>query len=267
MPVGRRLFLILLLSVLPAARALAADSEAVSTANLLSSDRYWPYRVRLRESWQPAPGETPLRPGARGVLIRVEASGLARIDFGRAGLHDVPVAKTDLLESANRIRRGEQPKSSPNLVNAIGPRLLDPTSESLQLLDLEQAARQRGFLCGFADPDAEGFAALAQALAPLRGREGVLTILFPRAERSDARLAERLRALAWPAPFVIDHLAEAYARTLLPAGLPLPAVLLLTNEGRLVFAGRWTEGVLPELGSALDAAFPAGAAVSEAGSP
>ena len=60
-----------------------------------------------------------------GVLIRVEASGLARIDFGRDGLYEVPVGATDLVERANRIRTGELRKMAPNFVLAIGPRLVD----------------------------------------------------------------------------------------------------------------------------------------------
>jgi len=269
---GLRLLLAILLAIstLSKAGAQAPDSSALTEANLLANERYWPYHVKLVDPWKPAASEQLLRAGTRGVLIRVEASGLARIDFGRWGLHDVPVVKTDLLASANRIRSGELSKGQANFVTAIGPRLLDSAATPVKLFDVDQTARQRGFLCVFADPNAEGFSELAQALSPLRARDGVLTILFPQSGASDGQIAERLRALKWTVPFVFDRLAEPYAETLLPAKTPPPALLLQTNEGRLILSSTWTQAVLPRLTAALEEAFPekpAAPSPSPAGDP
>ena len=250
------MLMLLAISILSEARAQVPDGRAVTAANLLANERLWPYHVTLVDPWKPAASEQPLRAGTRGVLIRVEASGLARIDFGRWGLYDVPVGKTDLLASANRIRSGELPKGQANFVTAIGPRLLDSAATPVQLFDVEQMAGQRAFVCVFADPNAEGFRELAQALSPLRARDGVLTILFPQSGPADGEVAERLRALKWTVPFVFDRLAEPYAETLLPAKTPPPAVLLQTSEGRLVFSITWTPSVLPRLTAALEQAFP-----------
>jgi hypothetical protein len=179
-----------------------------------------------------------------GVLIRVEASGAARIDFGRDGLHEVPIAKTDLVERANRIRTGELAKLAPNFLLAIGPRLVDSAGDALRPLPYASVAEQRGFLCVFADPGAKKFAALAAALAPL-----------PQGEHPDARVREQLRSLGWTIPFVYDHLAEAYTRSLLDADVALPAVVLQTREGRVLFQSEWKAGVASTLEAALDAAF------------
>ncbi len=251
------LSLLLALAALADARAAAPTGDAVTAGSLLSNERFWPYHVTLVQDWKPGEKDAPLRKGARGVLIRVETGERARVDFARSGLRDVPIAVTDLVATANRIRRGELAKKAPNFVTAIGPRLVDPVPAKPSVLELDQVTRQRGFLCVFADPEVEGFAELARSLAPLRERAGVLTVLFPQTKSGDEVVAKTLRELGWPVPFVLDHLSEAYTRTLLPTKTVVPALLLQTNEGRLLFAGPWKPGMIPELTAALDAAFPA----------
>jgi hypothetical protein len=252
---------------LPEYQAGDPDAAVVTESNLVESERFWPYQVALARSWQPAGGARPLSPGILGVLIRVEASGAALIDFGRDGRHEVPVGATDLVERANRIRQGELHKMAPNFVLAIGPRLLDSESAEPRTFGVLETSRRRIFLAVFADPGAEDFPDLAAALAPLRERDGLLTILFPQGEHPDSRVRERLRTLGWTIPFVYDHLSEPYSRSLLAEGVPLPALMLQTGEGRLLFQGGWSARAVRELRSALDAApsgTPApGAAVDE----
>jgi hypothetical protein len=231
-----------------------ASAEVVTPRNLLASERFWPYQVTLAKPWRPPGGAEPLPPGSAGVLIRVEDSGRARIDFGRDGLHEVPVEATDLIERANRVRQGQLDKMAPNFVLDIAPRLADPSGDSLRPFGLRAAMERSSFLCVFADPSAQGFAELAAALATLRDRAGVLTILFPQGEHSDARLREQLRLLGWPTPFVFDHLAEPYTRSLLGEAIPLPALLLVTKEGRVRFQRSWTPALMPELSAAIDRA-------------
>jgi hypothetical protein len=232
---------------------LAADAGApvVTSENILASERFWPYQVALLRPWKPAGRDAPLGPGLPGVLVRVETSTRARIDFGRDGVHEVPLGETDLVERANRVRRGELEKEAPNFVWAIGARLLDPSPPTLASLSLRSVAEHRAFLCVFADPGAEGFADLARALAPLRAREGLATLLFPQGEHPDSEVSRRLRALEWTVPFVHDHLAEGYMRSLLPPEARTPALLLQTGEGRLLLQRGWSAQVLAELVRAL----------------
>jgi hypothetical protein len=211
--------------------------------------------VALIEAWKPAGRTQALPKGSRGVLIRVETSGLARIDFGRDGQHEVPLGATDLLANANRVRRGEIKKMAANFALAIGPRLVSSSASPPPPFGFDEAAAQRGFLCVFADPNTDAFGALAKSLAPLAAHPGVLTVVFPQSARADSEIAERLRALAWPVPFVLDHLSEAYTRTLLPEKSSLPSVLLVTNEGRLVYQATWQPDRATELKRALDEAF------------
>jgi len=240
---------------LPEYHAQDASAAVVTEQNLLASERFWPYQVALEESWQPAGRGQPLPPDAPGVLIRVDGSGLARIDFGRDGLYEVPVGRTDLVQRANRIRRGELEKIAPNFLLAIAPRLIDSGSDSLRPFPVGAAVEQQAFLCVFADPDAEGFGALASGLIPLRERRGLLIILFPQGARADARVRERLRSLKWSVPFVYDHLSESYTRTLLADATPPPAVLLQTRDGRVLFQGGWRADAVPDLKSAIAEAF------------
>ncbi len=236
---------------LPEYHASNAQAAVVTPRNLLASERFWPYQVALTAAWRPAGRDQALDPNAPGVLIRVESSGLARIDFGRDGLYEVPVGATNLLTSANRIRLGEIEKQAPNFMLAIGPRLIDSRADSLRPFPMEALASARGFLCVFADPDAPGFAALAAALASPRASDGVLTILLPQGAHPDAQVRQRLRSLQWTVPFVYDHLAEPYTRSLLAANSPLPQLLLQTPEGRVLFQSGWREGVAAELAAAL----------------
>jgi hypothetical protein len=155
------------------------------------------------------------------------------------------------------VRRGELSKKAPNFVLAIGPRLVDSTAEPPRQFPYERAARQRGFLAVFADPSDAGFGEMAQALAPVAEREGLLAILFPQGEHADAVVFERLRAAGWRAPFVYSHLTAPYTRSLLPDALPRPALQLQTPEGRVLFQSGWREGVTAELREAVDAALGA----------
>ena len=235
---------------------LAADPGAppVTAQNLLASERFWPYRVALTRPWSGASG-AELPAGWEGILIRVEPDRRARIDFGRDGLFTLPLGATDLVERAERVRRGEDEKLAPNLVLAIGPRLLDAGADAPQTLGLEAALARRGFLAVYADPAADGFAEQARALAPLQDRHGVLSVLFPLGRHPDAQVYAQLRAAGWKPSFVFDHLADGYAASLLDAAVPRPALQLQTNEGRVLFESPWTPGAVAALTAALEREF------------
>ena len=241
---------------LPEYRGEEEAAAAVSEQNLLASDRFWPYQVALTSAVPAKAGSPPLEAGAVGVLIRVEASGDARIDFGRDGLLTVPVAKTDLVDRADRVRRGELEKIAPNLLLAIGPRLVDSAADTLRPLPFPEVLAERGVLGVFADPNSKELATLATELAPLHERDGVFTILFPLGAHPDAEVREKLRALKWTVPFVYDHLAEAYTKSLTDEAATLPVLLLQTRDGRVLFQSSGKTGVMPELRAAIYAAFP-----------
>jgi hypothetical protein len=224
----------------------------VTAANLLASERFWPYRVTLAKRDL----ASPLPVGSVGVLVRVEPGGRARIDFGRDGVHTLPVAITDLVEQANRVRTGELTKLAPNLAAAIGPRLSGAALGTLRL-PLTAASEQRGFLTVFADPKSPAFDEIARGLAPLQQHPGVMTVLFPLTLVDESRFGERLSALGWRVPHVYDYLVPGYAEALVPSELAPPVVSLQTAEGRLLLQAPWRPALVAELRTALEREFPA----------
>lgn len=235
-------------SRLPEFHVADPAAPVVTEGNLVASERFWPYQTALVKPWQSLPI------GSLGVVIRVESAKAARVDFGRDGLHSVPVGATDLVERANAIRLGTGEKLAPNFLMAIGPRLLDPSSPTSRSYPFEDAAKSRLFLCVFADPWRREFETLVTGLAPLRERAGVQTILFPQSHRPDSQVSGQLRAMKWTPPYVWAHLSEPYTRTLLDATTALPAVLLQTADGRVLFESRWSGDVAAKLEAALSAA-------------
>ena len=250
--------LVLLLS----SAALAAATPDITAANLLEQERWWPYRASLTEDWSPKEGVT-LKSGTQGVVIRVEPGGLARVDFSSDGKYSVPVAKTDLVQNANRIRRGELEKTMPNFTYAITSRLLDSASDAPGPLKPQGSQPRPGFLCVFANPSDKDFPALAAALAPLQDRHDVLTILFPVGDHKDREVRDRLRALNWRVPYLYNHLSEVYAVTLINPEDPIPSVLLQTDEGRVILNEPFSFDLVPRLTAALDATFGGSAPIAK----
>jgi hypothetical protein len=102
--------------------------------------------------------------GSVGVLIRVEDGGIARIDFGRDGLREVPIAMTDLVDRANRVRSGELVKLAPNFVLAIGRAWIGRGQ-----LRVRSRRTEPGFLC-LRRPGRGGLPD-RRALAPINERQ------------------------------------------------------------------------------------------------
>jgi hypothetical protein len=224
------------------------SAPAVTERNLAASERFWPYQAALTRPVDSLPA------GSLGVLIRIERSGPARLDFGRDGLREVPISATDLVERSNAIRLGKAEKLAPNFLLAIGPRLLDSTDPVVRAFPFKDAAASHLFLCVFADPWRREFGALVTALAPFRDRAGVQTILFPQSHRPDSQVSGQLRAMGWTPPFVYAHLSEPYTHSLLDAHTALPAVLLQTGDGAVLLESRWSTDVAAKLDAALNAA-------------
>ncbi len=240
--------------MLLACAALSAAAEApapVTARSLLENERFWPHQVALTEAVRPDGRDRALGAGTRGVLIRVEAAGVARIDFGRDGRAEVPIAKTDVVERANRIRRGELHKMAPNFVLSIAPQLVDPRAGEVRPFPMQRTREQRGFLCVFAATDSDDFGEMAEVLGSAAAHREVLPILLPQDDAAPAHLLARLRSLSWPAPFVYPRVAGGYTRALLDASAPRPYLMLVTPEGRVLFEAPWEPGVASRLRAAI----------------
>lgn len=247
---------------LPAFSASDPSAPPVSEINLMTSERFWPYTVSLVSEWRAGSDGRTLAAGSKGVLVRVDSHERVRIDFGRDGIVEVPVDRTDLIAGANAIRTGEARKDAPNLTWAIGARILDGGADEVGLYGMEHALAKRGFLMIFVDPaDAPTYASMARALAPMNDRHDVLTIVVPQGRESDEEMLALQKRVGWSAAFMLGHLAIPYTTSLLPGTAGAPYVILQTNEGRVIAEGPWSEDLVPRLATALDTEFgPTGAA-------
>lgn len=237
---------------LPEHDASDPSADPVSASNLLEFERFWPFQAGVREPWKPPGGGKTLDPRFPGVLVRVEAGGRARIDFGRDGIHDVPLERSDVVDRANRVRLGLEAKQAPNFLYMVGPRLLDAGGERPRPFPYLEAVAYERFLLVFANVTDADFPKLVESLRPVAERDDLLTLVFPQGRVSDSDVRERLRAASWHVPFLYDHLSEGYTTTLLEAGTRPPAVMLVSDEGRLIHQGSWSPRSRAELLSALE---------------
>jgi hypothetical protein len=247
--------MILLVSLLfpgPVAGADLANTE-VTYQNLYELEQYWPYHVRLTDkSWKPEGFEGDRFSYGLGVLVRVEQSGMLRVDFARFGRHLVPARVTDVVESANEIRLGKATKMGANFVLAVAPRLLDPGSETLKPVRGDAFAKVRAYLVVAADPSSESFPAIASSLESIRSREGVMPVLFPQGGHKDGAVWKLCKKAGWSDPFLFDRFTTPYTESFLGEHPQLPSVMLTSPEGRVMLSSPWSEASPAALGTALD---------------
>lgn len=211
-------------------------TDALVAADLMASELYWPNIVALVEPFTPEDRAQPLKRGYRGAMIRLTPEGLVRIDFGRHGRHEVPVAATDLLERANAVRAGDLHKVAPNFLAHFGTQFLDPTTREQAPYPTVELAKSRLFLCLFVSPSDPGFASLFERLTALPGAPRLQMLLFPLGlglEQIEV-VKPALQAAGLLVPFAYPAAAERHAQSLLgriPAG---PHGLLISPEGRVV---------------------------------
>lgn len=239
--------------------ATAPDAPAVTADSLLANERFWPYHVALTEpvigtSLSP---DTTVPAKMRGVLIRVEPDGAhVRIDFGRDGRATVPVAHTDIVERTNAVRIGAIDKDASNLVFMFAPRLVDSSQDQLMPFRYPHEAGKDYMLMVFADPTDLAFDAQVAQFRSLAEHPEVMTIFFHQAQLHDREVRQILRDYDWQVPYLYDHLSEFYTPSLLPDALEAPAVLLLSVEGRMLFADPIVAGTREKLDVVLEKLFP-----------
>ncbi|MEM9174743.1 MAG: hypothetical protein AAGC67_05880 [Myxococcota bacterium] len=216
---------------------VAADVRAapVTLVNLPAKERFWPHQIRLVEDWKPEGWGGDFGWGM-GVVIEVDRATRVRVDFSRFGKHWVPAHVTDIVARANRIRLGDAAKFKPNLVLALGNRLLDPTGRKLvetqvDLLD------QHAFVLVYADPASDGFFDLVRALSPERHRAGVHFVLLPQGRLRDFEIWKACHEAGWWGSFLLDRFSPAYSEGFLDESGPLPRIEVRSPEGRRVWQG------------------------------
>lgn len=228
------------------------DAEAITAANLFDHERYWPYRVELTEPWGPADRPRPFEPGTRGVLVRLIDRDTARVDFAGLGVHEVPISTTDLVASARQIAAGKLHKFGPNLLVSLGPRLVSTSGDAPKRVG-PSIMNRRLVLSVFADPAQSDFGQMAEALSTLEGSdERFAAILFPKESLDERAIFDAVKRAGWEVPFVEPRLSKSYTDGQLRQTLRPPAILLSTDEGRLLYEGAWNENRLRDVRAVLE---------------
>ena len=229
-------------------------SDRIDLENLYANEAYWPYQIQLTRDWKPVGWEGDFAWGL-GVLLRVDPEQRLRVDFGHHGKHWVPAEATDVLARANALREGATRKLGPNLVTAIGNRLLDPSGETLRPVTTDLKA-QWAFLLAIADPADPGFGDLARALEGPAIREGLTVVLVSPFDYGDFKLYRVCYDQRWPGAFLRDRFGPAYAEGALEVGEEPPRLQLLTPEGRLLWTAPATPAAIEPLSALLDRIRP-----------
>ncbi len=220
----------------PAPDAAQASGGRINAENVYENEAAWPNIASLVEPWTPDGAASPLKQGYRGGVIRLLPSGLVRIDFGRHGKHEIPIAATDFVARANEVEAGTRFKTAPNFLAHFGTQFVHPTSPEPMAFPTPELAKSDRFLCIFADPGPESFAVLAERLAALADVPKLQGLMFPLAVERDQIQAvkDRLEAVGWRVPYAYPQAAEKHAESLLGAVPTRPTALLITGEGRLL---------------------------------
>ena len=225
--------------------------EPIDYANLYRHEKSWPYRVTLTEAWKPAGWEGRFGWGV-GILVRVESTGRLRIDFASLGKYLVPAEATNVIEEANRIRRGELRKPRPNFVNAVGTRLLDLASDRVRPVAESYFDGVERILVLFADPTTEDFRTIAAEIALWARQSGTVYILFPQGGHRDGATLNACRSSGWGDPVLFDRFVVPMTASYLGEVPEAPVAMLLSPEGRLIFSGAWNTRTRRDLRAVLD---------------
>ncbi|MBK7948314.1 MAG: hypothetical protein IPK00_06135 [Deltaproteobacteria bacterium] len=209
----------------------------LTAENIDEHEHLWPTNVALIAGWTPEAGGAPLKAGYRGALIRVEENGRVRVAFGRHGNHEVPIERTDLVERANQVRRGELHKVAPCFLAHFGTQFIEVLGKEVSPVQTPRIAHAKQFLLILADPREPGFEEEAKALVPLRDENPDLQILyFPigLAHQEIAPVRDALSRSALMVPFAYPAAADVHARALFGSVPKSAEAVLITPEGRIL---------------------------------
>lgn len=154
--------------------------------------QFWPPYAFLKEPLPQKEGNGPILPDIRGVLIRITDDGRALIDFGRHGMHDVPVEQTTLPAQARRIQEGKESKRGPNYLQMLGPPKMHHYKQGEMVpVSPDETKDWKGFIFIYLPDGDEAWNHLVHSLSqagPLLGETGFQPFLMPLFHYDDQQL-------------------------------------------------------------------------------
>ncbi|MEM7412560.1 MAG: hypothetical protein AAF430_20180 [Myxococcota bacterium] len=216
--------------------ATAPAGAPVTAQTLPILDDYWPYRVHLDEPWAPE-GEQPIAQ-QRGLLMRVEDAEHLRVDFGRYGMHSVPVGMTDVLEQTKALRAEGNDGKIDNATRMIGRALGDPRWEPWRAYRRTDAAHRDLLLVGM-PLDRALLAQMQEPLSALDATDRVRVVMLFQGEITDQEIFDVLFELGWTMPWLLQRHTRGGTEAYLNEAEGLPWLALVTPNGRLLHQQAW----------------------------
>lgn len=235
---------LLIYLLIPAATLIAAPS--LTDSAVYDNSALWPQRAALTADFDTIDSDASrtIPSGREAVLIRLEPGEPihALLDFGRLGLHSVPLAQTDVLTRAEKIKNGDEEKEIPNWTMMIGrgfSKLNHGTGQggsSVPLSDLEGIKR---FLIVYLDSDVEAMQATGELLdqyAEIFEANSILPVIFGIGRFPTIGEAPYMRTLREnglePYIFIVPHVSAPYARSMAHGISKGPGIILVDTEGK-----------------------------------
>ncbi len=234
------------------AAAIAATSAAtpvLTDSAVYEDSALWPPRAALTSEFTSADTEAPrtIPSGRQAVLIRLEPGEPvhAVLDFGRLGLHRVPLAQTDVLARAQKIAAGEFEKETPNWTMMIGRSFSRHKPEAGQggiRVPFAEVETFRDFLVVYLDGDAEANRAASALLEEHKDAfqaAAVAPIIFGMGDLpyiGELAYIETLREHGLDKQFFMaPHVSVPYANSMAHSYPSLPAIALVDAEGKTLY--------------------------------
>ena len=227
--------------------AVEAPLDLISESLPGHSD-FWPPKIHLTEDVETRKGT--LSAGQRGVLLRIEGGpAIAVVDFGRDGIHEVPLDKTDALATARRIKDGEKDKPLPNYLSMLGPpKLFHAVEGKMKAISLHETGDWKGFFLLYLsveDLDWAALAGLLQENKDLIRKTGLQPLLLPLSRVEDAELFQKIREHSLPVAVMHGFLGFSFLNAL--AHHPGDGPLFVATDLNGKILGRWDEFTLAPL--------------------
>lgn len=203
---------------------------------------WWPEFVVLNQSIESPDVKRPMTEGTRGVLIRVEESGLLRVDFGSVGLTNLSVEQTNFLEQY------EELKHTRSFENNAGRWNLHLGQGSYRVLDARFARGSDSYVamasyfiifCAPTKPDKLTFVAEVFGSEPMQRLhdEGARFMFIPLDEVRDQAFTKAMVGSAPHYHFLMPPFSAPYARILISkpeAG----TIFLIDKNGKMLIEPR-----------------------------
>lgn len=229
--------------------SLSAATPALTDSAVYKDSALWPPRAGLTSDFTSADTESPrtIPDGREAVLIRLEPGEPvhAVLDFGRLGLHRVPLAQTDVMDRAEKIAAGEVEKETPNWTMMIGRAFSRHKSEAGQggiKVPFAEVETFRYFLLVYLDGDPVGNRAAAALLEEHKDAiqaAAIAPIIFGMGEFpyiGELAYIETLREHGLDKQFFMaPHVSAPYASSMAHSYQTMPAIALVDAEGKTLY--------------------------------